>query len=162
MKNLRDFARLDESERQDADLNAGIVATLQILRSRARERDVTIETDLGDIPVVDCYAAQVNQVVMNLVANAIDACGPGGRVTVGTRSEKTGVAIRVEDTGHGIDPSILAKIFDPFFTTKPQGQGTGLGLSISYGIVQAHGGRIDVEPVNPGTRFLVHLPLTNP
>jgi signal transduction histidine kinase len=119
---------------------------------------VSLETDLGTLPPVVCYAAKINQVVMNLVSNAIDACSAGDRVTVRTRADGDGVEIRVEDTGSGIDPSIRDKIFDPFFTTKPQGQGTGLGLSITYGIVQAHGGRIEVEPAEPGTRFVVHLP----
>jgi signal transduction histidine kinase len=107
-----------------------------------------------------CYPAQINQVILNLVANAIDACRPGGQVTVVTRRNGDGVAIVVADNGQGIDPSIRHQIFDPFFTTKPQGKGTGLGLSVSYGIVEAHGGRIEVESnVGQGTEFVVHLPL---
>jgi two-component system NtrC family sensor kinase len=162
VRNLRDFARLDEGDLKEVDLNDGIVSTLNILGSRARERQVAVETDLGHLPAVVCYPAKINQVVLNLVANAIDACEPGGRVTVQTRRDGPGVAIRVEDTGCGIDPSIRDKIFDPFFTTKSQGQGTGLGLSISYGIVQAHGGRIDLESPDRGTRFVVRLPLEAP
>src|SRR5207302_5873006 len=106
-----------------------------------------------------CYPAKINQVVLNLVSNAIDACPAGGKVTVGTRSAPDEVEIFVADTGSGIDPGIRQKIFDPFFTTKPQGKGTGLGLSISYGIVQAHGGTIALEStVGKGTRFVVRLP----
>jgi len=162
VKNLRDFARLDESDRKEADLNEGVLSTLQLLRSRARERQVAVETDLGVLPPVVCYAAQVNQVVLNVVGNALDACAPGDTVTVRTRPDGDGVVIRVEDTGSGIDPSVREKIFDPFFTTKPQGQGTGLGLSISYGIVKAHGGSIAVEPTSRGAHFVVRLPREAP
>jgi signal transduction histidine kinase len=161
VKNLRDFARLDEGDLKEADLNEGIITTIAIIQSHANELLVEIETELADdLPFVTCYPAQINQVVLNLVSNAIEACQPGGLVTVGTRRNDDGVAIVVADNGQGIDPSIRNRIFDPFFTTKPQGKGTGLGLSVSYGVVEAHGGRIEVESaVGQGTRFLVHLPL---
>jgi two-component system NtrC family sensor kinase len=98
-------------------------------------------------------------VVLNLLANAIDASEPGGAVTVRTSPADSHVNIEVIDTGSGIDPSIRERIFDPFFTTKPPGQGTGLGLSISYGIVQDHGGTIQVDSeVGRGSRFTVGLP----
>lgn len=157
---LRDFARLDESDLKEVDLNEGIVSTLNVVRSRAREHLVELDMDLAPLPGVTCYPAKVNQVVLNLVANAIDASAPGDRVTVRTRRSDHSVEIHVVDTGCGIDPGIRDKIFDPFFTTKPQGKGTGLGLSISYGIVRAHDGQITVEPNTPkGTRFVVRLPL---
>ena len=107
-----------------------------------------------------CYPAKINQVVLNLLANAIDACRRGAGSTVAHRGRPDGgVEIDVADNGRGIDPAIRDRIFDPFFTTKPVGQGTGLGLSISYGIVQAHGGRIEVESApGRGTRFTVRLP----
>ncbi len=164
VKNLRDFARLDESELKEVDLNVGIEATLAIIRGRADEQQVALEADLAPLPPVTCYPAKINQVVLNLLSNAIDACKPGDRVTVSTRPTPGGVEVVVADTGSGIDPAIRDKIFDPFFTTKPQGRGTGLGLSISYGIVQGHGGRIDVEsPADGrGTRFVVHLPWQPP
>jgi signal transduction histidine kinase len=115
--------------------------------------------DLAPLPPVACYPGKVNQVVLNLLANAIDACPSGGRVSVRTRAGPDGVELHVLDTGHGIDPAIRDRIFDPFFTTKPVGQGTGLGLSISYGIVQAHGGSITVESTpGRGTHFVVRLP----
>jgi two-component system, NtrC family, sensor kinase len=160
VKNLRDFARLDEGDLKDADLNAAILTTIAIIQSRAYERQVTIGTELEDnLPCLTCYPGQINQVVLNLVANAIDACPPGGRVTVRTRQSGGGIAIVVADNGRGIAPEIRDRIFDPFFTTKPQGQGTGLGLSVSYGVVKAHGGRIEVEStVGEGTEFTVHLP----
>jgi signal transduction histidine kinase len=161
VKNLRDFARLDEGDVKEADLNEGIASTIAIIQSQATERDVTLTAALSeDLPPVTCYPAKINQVVLNLVANAIDACNPGGCVTVRTHRTDTGAAIVVADNGRGIDPSIKDRIFDPFFTTKPQGQGTGLGLSVSYGIVAAHGGRIEVDSaLGQGTRFVVTLPL---
>ena len=116
--------------------------------------------DLTPLPPVTCYAAKINQVVMNLLTNAIDACPEGGTVTVRTRPEDGGVRIEVADTGCGIDPDVRDRIFDPFFTTKPVGQGTGLGLSISYGIIKDHGGTIDVDSTpGQGACFIVHLPL---
>jgi two-component system NtrC family sensor kinase len=102
----------------------------------------------------------LNQVIMNLVANAIDACPVGGKTTVSTHAVTDAVEIRVSDTGSGVDPAARDHIFEPFFTTKPPGAGTGLGLSISYGIVKAHGGTIAVGSTpNGGACFVVRLPL---
>jgi signal transduction histidine kinase len=159
VKDLRDFARLDESDLHEVDLNAGIESTINIIQGQAKKQQVTLEADLAPLPPVTCYPAKINQVVLNLVANALDACSPGGKVTVSTRADGDAVEIAVADTGGGIDPAIREKIFDPFFTTKPQGKGTGLGLSISYGIVQTHGGSIDFQSTpGRGTRFTVRLP----
>ena len=157
---LRGFARLDEGERNDADLNAGIASTVNIVRGQAAKRNVEIALEFGRLPPVSCEAAKINQVILNLIANAIDACSDGGCVTVRTSCEEVGVAIDVVDTGTGIAPDIRGRIFDPFFTTKPIGKGTGLGLSISYGIVQEHGGSIEVDSTpGRGTRFTLRLPL---
>jgi signal transduction histidine kinase len=115
------------------------------------------------LPGVTCSPGKINQVVLNLVTNAVHASPENGRVTVSTRRVDHGVSIRVADDGHGIDPVIRGRIFDPFFTTKPQGVGTGLGLSISHGIVADHGGHIDVESEpGRGTTFTVTLPLSPP
>jgi two-component system NtrC family sensor kinase len=160
VKDLRDFARLDEADLKDVDLNDGIRSTLTFLQGEAQKQQVALEAELSALPPVCCYPAKINQVVLNLVTNAVEASAPGGRVTVHTRPAADGVEIHVIDTGRGIDPAIRGKIFDPFFTTKPIGKGTGLGLSISYGVVQAHGGRIDVESApGQGARFIVRLPL---
>jgi PAS domain S-box-containing protein len=163
VKDLRDFARLDEGDLQEADLNAGIDSTLHILHGAARKKEIELATELERLPPVACYPAKINQVVLNLVANAIDACPTGGRVTVATRSRPEGVEIHVRDTGPGVPAAIRDRIFDPFFTTKPVGQGTGLGLSISYQIVQDHGGSLQlVSPPGEGAHFVAALPSTGP
>ena len=150
VKNLRDFARLDEGDLNSVDLNAGIQVTANIMETKAREKGVKLELALGDLPAVTCYAAKINQAVLNLLSNAIDACSPGGEVAVRTSANGDSAVIEVVDNGSGIDPSIRDKIFDPFFTTKPIGQGKGLGLSITYGIVQEHGGTIAVGSLLQG------------
>ncbi len=154
VRDLRDFARLDESDLHEVDLNAGVESTVNIIRGLASQKQVRVETELSALPPVACYPAKINQVVMNLIANGVDACGEGGKVTVRTYATGEAVQIEVTDTGSGIDPSIRDRIFDPFFTTKPPGAGTGLGLSISYGIVQDHGGTIEVDSaLGQGSRF---------
>jgi PAS domain S-box-containing protein len=162
---LREFSRQEAmGDLQDSvDLNPGIVSTINIVRGRARARKVELEVQLGELPGIACQAAKINQVALNLIANAIDACSEGGQVTVSTRAVDGGVEIEIRDTGCGIDPAIRDKIFDPFFTTKPQGQGTGLGLSISHGIVADHGGSIRVQSSpGQGATFTVRLPGTPP
>jgi anti-sigma regulatory factor (Ser/Thr protein kinase) len=160
VKDLRVFARLDESELNVVDLNEGIESTANIILGYAKKNRVQLVTELGPLPAVTCFAAKINQVVMNLLSNAIDACDEGGTVTIRTGAEPGGVRIEVADTGGGIPPEVRERIFDPFFTTKPIGVGTGLGLSISYGIVQDHGGKIEVESEpGQGSCFTVHLPL---
>lgn len=159
VKDLRDFARLDQSEVAEVDLSAGIESTLNIIQGHAKRKGVTVVTELAARRPVRCCGAKINQVVMNLVGNAIDASPNGSQVTVRTREEGGGVSIVVSDQGHGIPRAIREKIFDPFFTTKPVGQGTGLGLSISYGIVKEHGGKIEVESEEGrGTTFAIWLP----
>lgn len=165
VKDLREFARLDDGDLQSADLNIGVTSTVNIIIGRAKKQGIELVADLKPLPRVTCYPAKINQVVMNLLSNAIDATPERGKVVVRTEPfpEGDGVVIVVTDTGRGIDPSVRDRIFDPFFTTKPIGQGTGLGLSISYGIVKAHGGKIEVESApGKGARFTVRLPLSPP
>ncbi|WP_435010767.1 PAS domain-containing sensor histidine kinase [Tundrisphaera lichenicola] len=160
VKDLRIFARLDEGSLNEVDLNEGILSTIGIIQGHAKKKRVQVETDLHNLPAVTCFAAKINQVIMNLVMNAIDACDEGGAVTIRSlpENDNEGVRIDVIDHGCGIDPIICERIFDPFFTTKPVGVGTGLGLSISYGIIQDHGGSIEVESIpGQGSRFTIHL-----
>jgi signal transduction histidine kinase len=162
---LRDFARKAEAgvPHDNVNLNEVIDSAVRIAERMASERTVRMETDLAFLPLVRCCPDRIHQVVVNLVSNAIDACGADGTVTIQSRPTAEGVEISVRDTGGGIDPTIREKIYDPFFTTKPQGQGMGLGLSISHGIVAEHGGRIElVSTPGRGAHFTVILPVHRP
>jgi len=161
VKDLRLFARVDEGDWNEVDLNPGIESSVNMVQGYARKKGVRLVTDLEPLPLVRCRGARIHQVVVNLLMNAIDACKPEDTVTIRTRPETEGIRIEVADTGHGIEPAARERIFDPFFTTKPVGEGTGLGLSISYGIVQEHHGTIDVESAPAaGSCFTVTLPRT--
>jgi two-component system NtrC family sensor kinase len=158
---LKDFSRLERGSLTAYDVNQGIETTLRIAAPHLGKRQV--KKMLGELSAVTCSPSQINQVVLNLVVNAAQATPEaGGSIIVRTSMPDAGhVAIEVADNGKGIPKEVLPKIFDPFFTTKEVGKGTGLGLSICYRIVEAHGGRIDVDSrVGVGTRFTVVLPLT--
>ena len=159
---LRTFSRLDEAERKSVDLHEGIDSTLTLLEHHMKDR-IVVEKQYGDLPMVECYAGQLNQVFMNMLTNAVDAIEGEGTITIGTRVENDGVAITFSDTGAGISEEAQSQIFDPFFTTKDIGKGTGLGLSIRYGIVEKHGGKIGVESeAGKGTTFTIVLPTQMP
>jgi len=159
VKDLRLFARVDEGDWNEVDLNPGIESSVNMVQGYARKNGVRLVMDLEPLPLVRCRGARVHQVVVNLLMNAIDACKAEDTVTVRTRPESDGIRIEVADTGCGIEPEIRERIFDPFFTTKRIGEGTGLGLSISYGIVQEHHGTIDVQSAPAdGSCFTVRLP----
>jgi signal transduction histidine kinase len=163
VEGLRDFAHLEQADFQLADVNDGVVATVDIMRNLAAMGGIRLEADLGPIPRLACFPAKLNLMLQSLISNAIDASPPGSTVVVRTRPAGPGVEVEVSDTGSGIDPAIHDRVFDPFFTTKAIGQGTGLGLAISYGIVKDHGGTIDFESTpGRGTRFLVSLPSEPP
>jgi two-component system NtrC family sensor kinase len=160
VQNLRLFSRLDEAEFKKVDLHEGLDSTIRLLSQYYGPGRTALERAYTDLPLVDCYAGQLNQVWMNLLQNAAQAAGPQGRVRVATRLEGRQAVVIVSDTGAGIPPEHMEKIFDPFFTTKPIGEGTGLGLSISYGIVKRHGGTITVESrPDAGASFAVAIPV---
>jgi signal transduction histidine kinase len=162
--NLRDFARLDEAERKEADLNAGLAATAELLRHEFERRGVQLKLSPRPLPAVHCQPAKVNQVFHHVMMNAVQACAPGGTVEVRSRPEPPGaVVVEVEDDGAGIRPEHLPRIFEPFFTTRPVGQGAGLGLAVSYGIVRDHGGTITAESEpGRGSLFRIRLPVAGP
>jgi signal transduction histidine kinase len=160
VQNLRLFSRLDEAEFKKVELHEGIESTIRLLSQYYGSGRITLERDYAELPPVDCYAGQLNQVWMNLLTNAAQAIGVEGKVRVATRRENEMVVVSISDTGGGIAPEDLKKIFDPFFTTKRVGEGTGLGLSITYGIIERHGGSISVKSrPGEGTTFTLAIPI---
>jgi PAS domain S-box-containing protein len=158
VQNLKSFARVDESEIKEADLNECLESTIKMAWNELKYK-CTVHRKFSDIPPLRCNPGQLNQVFINLLVNAAHAIPEKGDVTVETLSDDKGVTVRIADTGAGIPADKLSKIFEPFFTTKKQGVGTGLGLSISYGIVEKHGGTLQVDSeVGRGTVFTIFLP----
>ena len=174
IKRLLDFAREKQPEKKFTDLNQIITDTVRIVEQPAHLRDIEIVLDLDrSLPPIWIDADQIKQVIMNMVVNAQHAVEEKGNITIRTRraldprvsaaAAKPMVAISIIDTGCGIPEKNLKRIFDPFFTSKDVGRGTGLGLSVSHGIVEAHGGFIEVESrVGEGSTFRIFLPLTPP
>jgi len=159
--NLRTFSRLDEADLKQVDVHAGIDATIRLLSQYYNSGRITLKRDYADLPLVNCFAGQLNQVWMNLLTNAAQAIGhDSGEVRIQTGISDEMVFVKISDTGKGITPENLKRVFDPFFTTKPVGEGTGLGLSVTYGIIEKHGGTITVEgEPDKGTTFTTLLPL---
>jgi two-component system, NtrC family, sensor kinase len=179
VKSLRLFSRLDEAEIKPVDIHDGIDSTLTILQSRLKANpdraEIQIVKEYGNLPEVECFAGQLNQVFMNILANAIDALEEGDRTrSLDRQNQNPGtiriltamtadrhVSIRIIDNGIGIPQPIQAKIFDPFFTTKPVGKGTGMGMSISYQIVvEKHNGTLACfSTPETGTEFEIRIPI---
>ncbi|MEG3927548.1 MULTISPECIES: PAS domain S-box protein [unclassified Microcoleus] len=176
---LRNFSRLDESAMKPVDIHAGIESTLLILQHRLKSRDsrpeIEVIKEFGKLPLVECYASQLNQVFMNIIANAIDAIEEryhqlsvpqsetkSGRITIstGVTPQKT-VRVEISDNGTGIPEGIVDRIFNPFFTTKAVGKGTGLGMSIAHSIVvEKHKGKIEcISSIGCGTTFNIEIPI---
>jgi len=155
---LRTFSRIDAGERGLASVRACVESVVTILGHRLEDR-IKVELELDETDLIDCYPGLLNQAIMNLVANSIDAIEGQGVVKIGSRAERDRYFITVADSGAGIPLAARTRIFEPFFTTKPVGSGTGLGLSITYSIVQKHGGTLDVDcPPEGGTRMTIGLP----
>ncbi len=162
VQGLKSFSRVDDAEVSEQDIHEGIESTLKVVANEIKYRCEVVK-QFGDLPPVPCNLAQLNQVFMNLLINAAQAMESQGTITIITSVDGGNAVIEFRDTGSGIPADKLGSIFDPFFTTKPVGSGTGLGLSISYGIVQDHGGTIEVaSEVGVGTTFSVRLPLGAP
>ncbi|MCC3530288.1 MAG: PAS domain S-box protein [Microcoleus sp. PH2017_22_RUC_O_B] len=175
---LRNFSRLDESQMKRVDIHEGIESTLVILQHKLKANAVRpaieIIKDYGSFAKVECYAGQLNQVFMNLLANAIDALeeynskrspqeiyASPNTIRINTSANSDTVTIRIADNGMGINPEVIRKLFDPFFTTKPVGKGTGLGLSISYQIVEKHRGKLQcISAPGKGAEFIIEIPIS--
>jgi signal transduction histidine kinase len=160
VKALKAYTYLDQAPIQTVNIHDGLDNTLIILRSKLKAGVVVHREYAADLPSLEAYGSELNQVWTNLIDNAIDAMRGQGEITLRTRHDGRWVVVEIEDNGPGIPEAILPNIFDPFFTTKPPGQGTGLGLNISHNIVaQKHQGRIEVRSRPGQTRFEVRLPL---
>lgn len=174
---LRNFSRIDEAEKKAVNIHEGIDSTLMILQNRLKpksgRRPLEVVKEYGHLPLIECYAGQLNQVFMNLLSNAIDAVEEAIAVKPATfapqitiRTELVNcsqITIQIADNGCGIPLKVQPRIFDPFFTTKPIGKGTGMGLSISYQIVtKKHRGKLwcDSTP-ETGTRFVIEIPISH-
>ncbi len=158
---LKSFARVDDkSDFKETDINECIVSTLKVVWSELKYK-CEIKSEYGDIPLIQCFPSQLNQVFMNLLVNASHAIETKGVITINTGVyDSNTIFIEISDTGAGIEKENISKLFNPFFTTKEVGKGTGLGLSISYGIIEKHQGNIFVESeVGIGTKFTIHLPI---
>jgi signal transduction histidine kinase len=170
---LRNFSRLDEAEFKKVDIHDGIDSTLMILgnqlKATSEYSEIQVIKEYGDIPDVECYPSQLNQVFMNIIANAIDAFrvkansleNNSNQIIISTHQADNFVKIIIADNGCGMPSEIHSKVFDPFFTTKQVGKGAGLGLSISYEIItDKHGGKLSFYSVPmKGTKFAIEIPV---
>jgi signal transduction histidine kinase len=170
VRSMKEFAHPDRKEMTQSDLNQAISSTL-VIASNEYKYVAEVETDLGHVPPVNCYAGEINQVVLNLIVNAAHAIGEvvkgtpeKGRIRVATRVLGEQVEIAISDTGRGIPVDVRSRIFDPFFTTKEVGKGTGQGLAIARTVVvDKHGGTLHFETeVGRGTTFYIRLPINGP
>jgi signal transduction histidine kinase len=156
---LRTFSRLDEGERKRVSVRESVESVLMILRHRLGNR-IAVTTQFAEPDALDCYASLLNQAVMNLVTNAIDAIENEGSVTITTSTRNGWFVLLVADSGRGIPVELREKVFEPFFTTKAVGEGTGLGLSITYSIAKKHGGELELSPRDGGgTVAAIRFPL---
>lgn len=162
-QDMTNFARSRPAARSEVDVNNVIRTALRLSSFDKAFQDLDVNTELGEgLPAVFADEDQLQQVFLNLLLNARDAMADGGSLSITTTLEAGHIRVEIIDSGIGIDTESAAQIFDPFYTTKPAGKGTGLGLAVCYGIVTAHGGRIDVAANSPsGTRFMVFLPALN-
>jgi signal transduction histidine kinase len=160
VKSLKTYVYLDQAPVQEMDVHEGIDNTLVLMRGKLKG-GITVHRDYTEnLPRIEAYGSELNQVWTNLIDNAADAMDGQGILTIRTGVEGNDVVVTIEDNGPGIPPEIVSKIFDPFFTTKPVGKGTGLGLNITYNIItQKHRGAISVTSEPGSTRFVVRLPI---
>ena len=159
VSDLRDFSRADEGEWQDVDINYGLQSALNVAWSELKHK-AEIVTEFGELPLVRCIPAQINQVFMNLLVNAAQAIETSGVLTLRTSVADGKVRVEISDTGKGIPDDLQTRIFEPFVTTKAVGQGPGLGLAISWDIIKRHDGAIEVKSAaGAGSTFTVTLPI---
>lgn len=160
---LKNFSRMEEMVVSQIDIPKEIDTTLNILNNKYKNRITVIKNYAPDVPKIEAYGGQLNQVFMNILDNAQDAMSESGTLTINLTKIDDKVKLEFIDTGAGIPKENLNKVFDPFFTTKPVGKGTGLGMSISYRVISDHKGTIQVDSeVGKGTKFTIVLPINQP
>jgi two-component system NtrC family sensor kinase len=171
VKGLLDFSRQTELDREPTDVNRLIRLTISLVEHQALIKGISLNFEPGErLPTITLDRNQMQSVLLNIIINALDATGPGGRITITSgigvstgKPGQNGIEILCTDTGCGIPPENLNKLFDPFFTTKDIGHGTGLGLAVSYGIIERHGGTVWVQSkVGKGSTFKIWLPIEEP
>ena len=165
VKGLRIFSRLDEGDKKQADINAGLKSTLTLLTTSLGS-NITVDTDFGDLPEFECFPGKLNQLFMNVLTNSIQAVNShkeregNGKIELKTAQDGNHIVVQIKDNGVGMTEEVKHRIFEPFFTTKDVGEGTGLGLSIAYKIVEDHNGAIEVDSTpGEGTTFNLRLPM---
>ena len=163
VRDLLQFSRQRDFMPEPADVNTVLEQVVGMVKRQGALNAVTVSEAYGaDLPMVEMDVPRIKQVFLNIINNAVYAMKDGGSLTIRSALDGTTIHVAFEDTGPGIPAEILSRIFDPFFTTKPEVSGTGLGLSVSLGIVQSHGGTIDVKSeIGAGTTFIVTLPITH-
>ncbi|MEP0365953.1 MAG: ATP-binding protein [Cyclobacteriaceae bacterium] len=161
IKKLMIFSRQMPQQIVPVNINTVVSSTLYFIDIRFQNQGITITERLDpNLPLIQADSVQMSQVLVNLMTNAIHALPDGGKVTVSTRQKGDHIILTVKDTGTGMSASVRRKIFEPFFTTKPVGQGTGLGLSVVQGILESHGGEVEVRSrIGKGTKFEIKLPV---
>jgi signal transduction histidine kinase len=159
-KDMMDFARVRPAAKSAVDLNELLETSIRLASFDREFQRLKIVKNYGEnLPKVFADADQLQQVFLNLILNARDAMKENGELLIETSQTAENITVEIADNGNGIDENNLKLIFDPFFTTKPAGKGTGLGLAVCYGIITAHGGKIEVESNETGTKFILHLPI---
>ena len=159
---LKNFSRMDEMVFSECNIPKEVDTTLNILNNKLKNR-ITIHKDYEEnLPKIEAYGGQINQVFMNIIDNAQGAINGTGDIYISAKTQGENVMIQFQDTGCGIKQENLVKIFEPFYTTKPVGQGTGLGMSIAYRVIEAHNGKISVESeLGKGTKITIILPINH-
>lgn len=162
--NMLGYARKMEPRLEDVDINETLNRTIDILENYSRNNNIEIQTQLSDdLPIIAGDQAQLQQVFLNLITNAIDAIEKDGLIEIESRKEGDNILVRITDDGSGIPEDMLKRVFDPFFTTKATGKGTGLGLWVTYNIIKKMGGSIHLKSVvDQGTTFTVEIPIVTP
>lgn len=160
MQGLRNFSRHENEQMDLNNLNSIVEGVLVLLKNKYKHHVEIVKNLDSSLPYVECKTGKINQVIMNILSNAIDSIKDKGEISISTQINGNNVSISIKDNGSGIPDDVLPKIFDPFFTTKDVGQGTGLGLAISNEIVKEHNGKIDVtSQVGKGTEFVIEIPV---